>query len=715
MAPSLRMGLPGWIGVGAVGGLATGLLVGQPCKVLQPVGTAYVMLLESVVYPYLISSLLHGLGSLSPKTSLRLFSRSWPFYLAAWGLTLGACFLLTFAFPAAPPPIMLDASAPAAAGPPLIELILPGNIFQDLAKNYVPAVVMIAVLFGVALQGAANKHRILDILDLVRTACVKIWGWMVNLAPIAVFAMFAVTAGTIEKTEAGGLAVYVGLFLTVTLLLAFIALPAAISALAPLKYGEVLGYLRQALTLAMVTTMSVVALPFIQQAAEALAKKSGIEADDHQEIIQTSLAVNYPLGQLGNFFVYFFIMFFAFYTRTSLSLGEQAALPFMTLISCVGSPTSTVNAVDFLSQWLHLPGEPLNLYMETMVITRYGQVALSVMGFAFLTFLMTLGYYGKIRVRLSGLLITLAGMAVLVAALSWGGHALISKAMNQPRETYRQLVLSPEITRGVDAKVYQDHAAFLRDYPKPALEPGQSVFDRIQTTQTLRVGYGPGIVPYSYFNRRGRLVGHDVALMYDLAKAMNVKLVFAPVRFDQVRQEVEQGFFDIFIGGVCVTEDRIRWGRFSRSYRNTPIGLVVPSLNLDSFTRMSEIRANPNLSLAVLDDHAMRQLAARLFPNARQVLIKRYNDLIDMKGWDAAIWSYEEGGIWASGHPGYSVVKPDDMGAVMVIAFMMPKPAPQLQQFVNHWLDLRKIDGFVARQADYWIDSITSPGAKRSR
>jgi proton glutamate symport protein len=698
-----RLGLPGWIGVGAVAGVATGILMGKPAGALQPFGTAYVMLLESVVYPYIISSLLHGLASLSPKTAWRLFRKSWPFYLAAWGGTLGVCYLISLAFPAVPAPDMVDAAAPARSGPQLLDMILPGNIFEDLTHNYVPAVVMIAVLFGVALQGAKDKARILDILALVRAACVKIWGWMVHLAPVAVFAMFAVTAGTIEKSEAGGLAAYIGLFLGVTFLLAFIALPAAISCLAPVRYREVLGLMRGALTLAMVTTLSVVALPFIQKAAEKIAQDSGIDAEDHQEIIQTSLAVNYPLGQLGNFFVYFFMLFTAFYTGTSLSGGEQLALPFMTLVSCIGSPTSTVNAVDFLSSWLALPGEPLNLYLETMVITRYGQVALSVMGFAFLTFLMTLNYYGKIAVKLPRLLSAMALVLALVAGLSLGGNSLLTQLLNEPRQTYLSLAMNPQLTQGVEAKVYKTHAEFRRDYPDPELAPGQSVFARIQGTQTLRVGYGPGIVPFSYLNREGELAGFDVACVYDMARGLNVKLVFAPVQFSDVRHEVETGVFDLFIGGVYVTEPRMRWGLYSQSYHSSPLALIVPSDQLDDFTQMSRFKDDPDFDLAVLDVASMRRLAERLFPKAKKHLINRYDDLPGKKGWDAALWSFEQGGIWASGHPGYSAVKPAGMGAVMVMAYLMPRRAAQLQQYINHWLSLREADGFLAEQKKYWI------------
>lgn len=705
--------LAGWIGVGAACGLATGILAGESCKILQPVGNAYVMLLESVVYPYLISSLLHGLGRLSPQMALRLLKKSWPFYLAAWAGTLGIIYLLSQAFPAAPPPIVVDASAMARSGPDFLRLILPGNIFRDLANNYVPAVVMLSVLFGVAIQGIAGKDRVLDILALVRTACVKIWNWVVMLAPVAVFAMFAYTAGTTELAKAGGLAVYVALFLIVCGLLAFFAIPAVLSALIPVRYRDVILDLRNALTLALVTTLSVVALPYIQQAAEKLAKANGIDDDAHGEIIETCLAVNYPLGQLGNFFVFFFILFVAFYTRTPLSAGEQVALPFMTLFSCFGSPTSTVNAVDFLGSWLQLPGRPTDLYVETMMITRYGQVALSVMGFAFLTFLMTFNYYGKIKIRL-GKLAAYAGVLVAcVAGLGWGGHALLVEVLNQPQETYLGFTLPAKLTQGVEAKFYRSRADYLRDFPRAGLQPGETVLGRIQRTQTLRVGYGRDIVPFAYSNDKGELVGYDVACAYDLARALNVRLVFVPVVYDKVEQDFRQGIMDIWAGGVYVTESRMLWGAFSNPYYQSPMALIVPSDRIGSFLSMSDIRSDPGFAIAILDSPTLRTLAKRLFPQAKQVIVPEYRLLPASKGWSAALWTLEQAGAWASGHPGYSAVRPKDMGAVMVFAYLMPKNSDQMNQFINHWLAMRKADGFLAEQRAHWIEGSIAGGMRQ--
>lgn len=60
--------LPVWVLIGAFVGVAAGLFFGDDAAVLSPIGTAYVKMMEIAVFPYLICSLLHGLGRLSPST-----------------------------------------------------------------------------------------------------------------------------------------------------------------------------------------------------------------------------------------------------------------------------------------------------------------------------------------------------------------------------------------------------------------------------------------------------------------------------------------------------------------------------------------------------------------------------------------------------------------------------------------------------------------------
>ncbi len=698
----LQIGLPGWIVVGAVFGVAAGLFLGDAAAMFEPIGTAYVMLLEAVVYPYIICSLLYGLGRLEPSMALRLLKRSWPFYLLAWGLTLGAAYLFSLALPEVPAPDFIDGAKAAQDSTDLLRIILPSNIFLDLTRNHVPAVVVLSILFGVALQKSPDKAGFMTILEVVRKAGVRIWGWIVYLAPFAVFAMFAETSGTIRIEALDNMLLYLGLFLSGSFLLAFWVLPGLMAALAPGSYREIMNDLRGAFILSMVTTLSVVALPFIQEAASKLAKASGIEEENREEIIGTCLAVNYPLGQLGNFFVYFFMLFAAVVFGSGLDLFHAAALPFMTLLSCVGSPTSTVNAVDFLGHWLNLHGDALPLYIETMVVTRYGQVALSVTGFAFLTILMTQSYFGKMRVRpwkVAGHL----GLSLLgLAALTMSGSALSGGTAPSHIPDYADFELTEKTTRGVEVDVRRDGK------PRPAapgrLGKDESVFDRIRKSGVLRVGYLPDAVPFCYFNAKGRLVGYDTACAYDMAKSLNVRLSFVPFSIETLLDDLENGVFDIAMSGLYITPERLRRAEVSTPYFQNPLALIVTSDRAADFTDMDAVTAMNDLDMASFHDPILEPLLRRLFPSAKPVVVKDYDVLPKRPDIDAAIWTFSQAKSYAAEYEGFSAVKPKGLNAVMVFGYYLPPGSTQMLRFVNHWIELRERDGTFAALADYWIE-----------
>jgi hypothetical protein len=143
------------------------------------------------------------------------------------------------------------------------------------------------------------------VLEAIRLASLKFWNWIVRLAPIGVFALFAVTAGTTALRDLVNLSLYLVLFLLGAFVLAFWMLPAILSALAPIGGRELLREVRAGLTIAAVTTLSVAALPFVTEATRRLTDRCGVKEAERDDVIRTNLSVAYPLGQIGNFFVDF--------------------------------------------------------------------------------------------------------------------------------------------------------------------------------------------------------------------------------------------------------------------------------------------------------------------------------------------------------------------------------------------------------------------------
>ncbi|WP_167631685.1 cation:dicarboxylate symporter family transporter [Mariprofundus ferrooxydans] len=703
-----RPGLPEWVLISAVAGIAAGAFFGDYARYLEPVGKAYAQLLAICVYPYVIASVLLGLGKLPPATAWRLFKHAWPAYVIGWGVALLAMILLGVAFRQAGAPAVLDSQA-GLSGVDFISLLIPGNPFLDLTRNAVPAIVVFAFLYGMAIQRVENKTSWLEILLVIKSASVTIWNWVVFVAPLGVFALLASTAGTMQGQDIAGLFLYTALYLFGAFLLAFWLIPSFLAAVLPVGYREVLHELRGAFVLALVTTLSVAAIPGIIKATENLLDKCKVRDEMASDIIGTNVSVAYPMAQLGNLGVILFFYFCALYFKEPLSRGEQLLLPLLTLLSTIGSPSTTVDAVPFLATVFHMPESTLNLWVAAMPFTRYAQIALSVAGFALATLWPTLAFYGKTRVqpmRIAGVFVM--GFAILggsVVAL----RAIHPELLAPQRVSYMTYTLGPDVTEGVDVTVYSKG----EDVPeRPQALLSLDGLARIRSGGVLRVGYDPIVIPFCYRNNKNQLVGYDVALMYRLAKDMNVRLEFIPITHSTMTPMLRSGEVDIVANGVFVTAERMRMLSISRPYLKSPMALLARSAVADKLLDRKSIGKQTELKVACMVSPALLPLARALFPHQKVLPVQNYDALLTDPTLQVGLWSFFEARAFAMTHAGFTAVVPQGFSPFLVAYAMSPK-AGSLLRYVDHWIEIQQDDGFAQKQYRYWIDGI--PGDKQKR
>ena len=690
------MNLSTWVIVGAVSGALCGVFFGEYAAVVEPIGAVYVALLEMAVFPFIISSLLHGLGSLRSATALRLLRSGWPLFVLAWGGTLAALWLLAQAIPEARPPIVVTAGQGQGASR-LVSLLIPANPFADLSQNSVPAIVVFCVFYGIAIQRIENKQSVLSALEVIKRATITIWGWVVHMAPLGVFALFADLAGTVRLELLGSLLLYVILFVGGALILAFWVIPTLIASLVPIGYRELLKELHSAIVIAVVTSLPVTAVPFIVQMTERLAIRCRVEDADRDEIISTTMAVSYPLAQLGNLFVFFFMVFAAFYFHAALQGGDWILLPLLTLLSTVGTPVSTVDAVAFMAGWLRLPADTQLLYVEMMTLTRYPQVLVSTMGLAFITILVPLSYYGIVKVQPRKLSISLVISVLLLGGLTLGGRAAQTYLIEKQQNPYRQFTLEASLAGAVKATL--DPEA-----PSGGAYSDQSTMDRIRETGRLRVGYGPNVIPFSYFNTDNELVGYDISFAYALARDLNVNLELVPINdWATLNSDLEAGRYDLAIGGVYLTNERLQATTASNPYLQSQLALIVRSGSADRFLDGNKVKQEKGLKIATFKSDIMVPLARTLFPHSEVVIVSDYSVLLHDDTIDAALWTLEQARAWAAANPGFSAVVPTNFGAPLLMAYLMPPNSGPLVNFINQWLDLQKASGFEQRMKDYWL------------
>ena len=69
---------------------------------------------------------------------------------------------------------------------------VPVSLFDSMAKNEILQIVIFSLFFGIALSGmGSSAQKIIDVLDIAFHAMLKVTGFIMQLAPIAVFAAVA--------------------------------------------------------------------------------------------------------------------------------------------------------------------------------------------------------------------------------------------------------------------------------------------------------------------------------------------------------------------------------------------------------------------------------------------------------------------------------------------------------------------------------------------
>lgn|GEM_PF-393447 len=719
--------LPLYVLIGAAVGVLIGL--GSPAfaAFIAPIGSIYVRLMEVVVLPYIISSLILGLGQLKPENALRLARKSWTIYLALWGAT----FLVLVCAASTVPLVDQGVAVSFSDGPvndassqtSLVDLLVPNNLFQALSDNYLPSIVLAGLIFGVAVQSSEKPNALLNGLSVIRLACVRIWNWIIFVAPIGACALFASTISTMDPQGYAAMSIYIVVVTLSALLLGLWILPMMLSAFLPMRYGEILSALKDAFLIAIVTSLSVAALPMIQTAARKIAEKysPSERAEQQKDVIEASLSISYPLAQIGNFFVMVFILYASYYYFVPMSGWRLVELPLVTLLSGFGSPTSSIGAVTFMADWLQMPPGTTNLYVEAMVITRYAQVLASVSGFAFVTIFVTFAFYGQIQFNARRFTLTAIVSLVCLGAIwslgRWGGtHIQLQSETNYlvmglPSElqafsdenlasTLRSV--STDESRGSEDRASGASASDGRD------DVDSGILDRIQSNGVLRVGVNPNVMPFAYENREGRIVGYDIEMMYRFAQSMNVKLDLVPYSWQSLADDLKQRRFDVAVGGIYVTDERLKTLTISNPYYENPLALIVHSDRVNDFASREDINDMENLTIAVFDDPVLLPQARRSFPSATIKVLKNYDDLSTQQDVDAAIWTFEQARSWAISHDGYSAVVPRDIASRFLFAYLMPPNAPGLSEYLNYWMGVQQENGVLSDMAKRWID----PAAK---
>jgi len=316
--------------------------------IAAPVGTIFINLIRMTVIPLVASMLIASVGSLASSGAIA--RAGWR--AAAVALALLAAVAVATVLIAAPilltlqidqaaamalRPAAAAAAPPASAGAPSIAQwfidLVPQNVAKAAADGAMLPVIVFSVLFAFALARVAEERRdaLLRGVQAVADAMQRLVAWILELAPVGVFALAVPLASRLGLAAAGAVVEYIVLVVALTLL-------AGVALLYPL--GVVVGgmplrrfvaYCAPAQAVAFASRSSLAALPAMVESAERAALPavvSGFILPLAASVFRVGAAVAMPVGAL----------FLARLYGVTVSAPQLASIAFTTVLASFAVP-----------------------------------------------------------------------------------------------------------------------------------------------------------------------------------------------------------------------------------------------------------------------------------------------------------------------------------------------------------------------------------------
>jgi Na+/H+-dicarboxylate symporter/ABC-type amino acid transport substrate-binding protein len=682
--------------VALVAGVALGLFFGEKVAFFEVGGRAFVQLLQITVLPYVAGSLIYGFGSLGGKEARLVFTRGGALLLALWALALA----LVFVSPLALPPGKGGAFFSAAlreGEPPMdwVSLYIPANPFYALANNIVPAVVVFAILAGVALMGMKDKETLLRPIAVFNEAMGRVGAMVSKTTPYGIFAIAAHTAATMRLEEFERLQGFLLLYGGLSCLLTFWLLPGLVAATTHVPYRPLVVGTQDALVTAFVTSNLFIVLPLLIEHSRALLA-AGTEADATEaELVDVLVPTSFNFPHSAKVLSIGFVPFVAWFAGLPLGLAQYPMLAGAGLLAVFGSINS---AIPFLLDLVRIPADLFQLFVVAGVLnSRFGSMT-AAMHTLVIAILGTCLITGRLRVEKARLLRYAAVSVGLLGAFLAGTRLLLASVLPEP-------VARAQVLAAIKPRGPLPSATTLAELPPPP-EPAPvrgGRLDGVRSSGRLRVGFDPDSIPWAFLNGAGAPVGFDVEMAHQLALGLGVRLEHVVVTRDRVADALASGQLDVAMSGLRVSARAAELASFSRPYAEEEIAFLVPDHRREEFVDLERLRAG-KARIALLGRPEWLEAVARALPRAEVVPVRSPAEFVlGQVQADALLTTWERASAWSLLHPHLSPALPRPRVGRVPLAYAVPRGEPDLLNMVDTFIDTQRASGRLDAARTYWI------------
>ena len=473
-------------------GIATGIFFGDRVAFLDTVGIAFIKLLQMTVIPYIATSLMLGIGSMSREQARGIAAKVGILALVLWLLGFAVIFMTPLMFPhLESASFFSDTTLLPQKEVDYLDQYIPANPFKSLSETAIPAVVLFFAAIGVALIGTKNKERLLGPLQTFSSALSRTTKGVMRMIPVGVFAISAATAGTMSPAQFERLGIFFTAYIVAALLLAFWILPLFLTTFTPFRYRDVVGISRNALVTAFVTGNLFLVLPLLTEGAKELCRKYFPENAETADYAESIIPVSFNFPSLGKLATLIFILFAGWFTGRPVPVQDYPLLALNGLMNFFGSANLAVPA---LLDSIRVPTDLFQLFVVARLVTDKFSSLLSAMGLLVLTLGAITLLTKKSRVKGKEFVIFGAVSLAVVLVVLATTRVILARTFH-PEYTLGKAVMDMQVA---------DAPPVLSPLPGPgsavhsAVPPSVSA---IVKRGVLKVGYNPDQVPFSYYQQ----------------------------------------------------------------------------------------------------------------------------------------------------------------------------------------------------------------------
>lgn len=233
-----------------------------------------------------------------------------------------------------------------------------------------------------------------------------------------------------------------------------------------------------------------------------------------------------------------------------------------------------------------------------------------------------------------------------------------------------------------------------------------SLLDAIRERGVLRVGTTGDYAPFTLRDAvSGERSGFDIEQARALASAMGVKVEFVETSWPTLAADLAAGRFDIAMGGVSITADRVAKGAFSTPYLSdgkTPIARCADAGRFETVDQIDR----PETRVVVNPGGTNERFARAHFPHSKLTIVpdntRVFDEIVEGRA-DVMVTDATETRLQAKRHAGVlCAVHPDAPFDRAEKAYWFSRD-DALKTSVDAWLARERADGSFAERARRWL------------